>query len=647
MNKIMDKLNAVLKADAYFWDGNGEVIREKVKTAALSLDEHLMAVLTNDEELKKAFFTEQNGVLIFDKVQFSWFISSSEFLPDSYTVYKNKIGLIDTDRNFIKTCDDVALSFPYKDCILEFDSTDENEDRNEVFLNETLASSEIDSLLAPKVFVNAQLHDKDGTNTVESYDGQNLVIKGNNLIALYSLLPKFEGRVKLIYWDILYNTDNDNVPYNDSFKHSSWLTMMKNRLTIAKQLLKDDGFICIQCDKNEDAYLTVLMDEIFCTDSSRSNHICTIAVRSNSISGVKTAHKYKTILKNKDSILVYKKGNVVIEPQYTIKDKWDSHYNAILVQEGAEVKKVSLKEFLVKENIIDSKFRMDENALSHEGIKSFVLQNADRICQTVGSINPEKKKLSLEKPDTVITWTEDDETYYAYNGRRVSFLSKTLKEIDGKRCFVQLLGDLWTDIDFQNTQNEGGVDLPAGKKPEALIKRILDMTTKEGDLVLDAYFGTGTTGAVALKTGRRFIGIEQLDSHFEKAVTRLSNVVSGEQSGISRYVGWQGGGNFISCELAKDNLRYFDMISTLDDKGTIDLFNELLGNPLVLCHSVDVKKAKDNAEAFEQLPLDDKKKVLISMLEKNTLYVSYSDIDDEEKAIIEEDKKFSKTFYGE
>lgn len=647
MNNLIKKLNVLLKKDPFFLDENGKIIKEKVKTSALNLDEHLMNILIENEEFRKTFFTEYNKILIFDKVKFSWLVSSSEFLPDSYTSYKNKIGLINANRQFIKSCDDVVLSFPYKDCVLEFDSTDENEDRDEVFLNETLASSEIDSLLTPKVFANAKLHSADGTSVIESYDGQSLVIKGNNLIALYSLLPKFEGQVKLIYWDILYNTDNDNVPYNDSFKHSSWLTMMKNRLMVAKRLLRDDGFICIQCDKNEDAYLTVLMDEIFCTDSARSNHICTIAVRSNSISGVKTAHKYKTILKNKDSILVYKKGNVIIEPQYTIKDKWDSHYNAILLEEGCVIKKVSLKEYLVEQNIVDSNFKIDETALTHEGFKSFVLQNADKVCQTVGSIKAEKKKLSLENPDTIITWTEDNETYYAYNGRRVSFLSKTLKEIDGKECFVQLLGDLWTDIDFQNTQNEGEVNLPAGKKPEALIKRIIDMTTKEGDLVLDAYFGTGTTGAVALKTGRWFIGIEQLDAHFEKALIRLSSVVNGEQSGISRHVKWHGGGKFVSCELAKDNLRYLDVISVLDDGGAIALFAELLANPLVLCHSVDTQKAKDNMALFEELSLDEKKKVLISVLEKNTLYVSYSDVDDQDKAITEEDKKFSKSFYGE
>lgn len=665
MNKIMDKLNAVLKADAYFLDETGEVIREKVKTAALSLDEHLMAVLTNDEELKKAFFTEQNGVLIFDKVQFSWFVSSSEFLPDSYTVYKNKIGLIGTDRNFIKTCDDVALSFPYKDCILEFDSTDENEDRDEVFLNETLASSEIDSLLAPKVFVNAQLHDKDGTRAVESYDGQNLVIKGNNLIALYSLLPKFEGQIKLIYWDVLYNTDNDNVPYNDSFKHSSWLAMMKNRLEIAKKLLKLDGCMFIQCDDNEQAYLKVLCDEIF----GRDNFVNCIAVKMSEATGVKMSHANKRFPKLKEYLLFYKKdgftGFYDID-KYMVKE-WDKENNIFLENftesDRRELIAISEKENKTQEDVnhaleilknvektsLSAKIR--ELNISEDKLTTWLFENAYRIIKTCGSSSLFNlvNRINIEyDQDIACALSRDNVLFFYITDYNKNTAQPRLRVIFADENIYKNPCDFWQDIKTTGAiANEGGVALTNGKKPEKLLHRIIKMTTKPGDIILDAYFGTGTTGAVALKMGRKFIGVEQLDEHFEKAKARIMNVITGDQTGISKEVEWQGGGEFVSCELAKDNLRYFDLISTLDDKGTIDLFNELLDNPLVLCYSLDMQKAKDNAKAFEELPLDDKKKILISMLEKNTLYVSYSDIDDEEKAIAEDDKKFSKAFYGE
>lgn len=646
MNRIMDELNALLKADAYFLDESGEIIREKVKTAALSLDDHLMNILIGNEETRKAFFVEKNGVLIFDKVQFSWLISSSDFLPDSYTAYKNKIGLIDQDRHFLKTSDDVVLSFPYKECVLEFDSTDENEDRDEVFLNETLASTEIDTLLSPKALTAPTLHTSDGTVPVDSFDGQSLVIKGNNLIALWSLLPKFEGQIKLMYWDILYNTNNDQVPYNDSFKHSSWLTMMKNRVSVAWRLLCSNGIIAIQCDKNEDAYLTVLMDEVF----GRQNHVATITVKSNSISGNKTAHKEKTILKNKDSILIYSKTPVIaINPQYTVKDKWDTHYNSFLVKNDDGTYTVrKLKEVLIERGIIASNETIKENHINNKAFYDFVIEHRFNIFRGVNSIPPEEKKRSLESPNTVLTYNSENNVEYTLNGARLAFLAASTKVIDGEIKIVQLLGDLWTDIDFQNTQNEGGgVSLPAGKKPEALLRRIIEMLTTENDLILDAYFGSGTTGAVAMKLGRRFIGIEQLDSHYKKAIDRLTNVINGEQGGISTGVNWQGGGSFVSCELAKDNHRYIDLIPTLDDAGAVELFKQLLDNPLVLCHSVNVQKAKENIGLFEGLSLDDKKKVLISIIEKNTLYVSYTDIDDEEKGLSDEAKRFSRSFYGE
>lgn len=262
MITLIDKLNNKIKEDDYFLDENKEIIKEKVKTAALNLDDHLMSILLTDEEFKTAFFTERNGILVFDKVKFSWIISSSKFLPDSYTSFKNKLGLADIDGEFLKNKDDVILSFPFKDCILEFDSTDENEKRSEVFLNEIIAKETIDILLKPKAFVNPLKITK-VEKKISFFNDDNLVIKGNNLIAMYSLLHKYAGQIKCMYWDILYNTESDNVPYNDSFKHTSWLVMMKNRLEVAQKLLrKDNGVICIQCDDNEQAYLKVLMDEI-------------------------------------------------------------------------------------------------------------------------------------------------------------------------------------------------------------------------------------------------------------------------------------------------------------------------------------------------------------------------------------------------
>lgn len=648
MERLNDILVNLLKTDSRYFTEEGEILKNAVYEDAMKMDSSLIKLLLSDDTCKARFFTEVDDVLVFDKVGFGWVINNRQFLPDSYTRFKNKIGLTDSNGDFISSTDNVVLTFPYKDCVLEFDSTDENEKRTEIFYNETLCHDDIDHLFNRKVFSNAQRYTVTGIENITAFNDENLIIKGNNLLSLYSLLDKYAGKIKCMYWDILYNTNNDQVPYNDSFKHSSWLTMMKNRLEVAKKLLRNDGLIFIQCDKNEDAYLTVLMDEIFCNDTERSNHVCTITVKSNSISGVKTAHKNKTILKNKDSILVYKKGDVEFKPQYTIKSRWDTHYNSILiVNNQGKIEKQSLKEYLIKQSIIGTNETIDDNALSNPNFKKFVLENAEVICQTVGSIRADKKKESLQNPNTVITWEDNGEKYYAYNGRRISFLSKTIQELNGEKCFVQLLGDLWTDIDFQNTQNEGGVDLPAGKKPEALIKRIIDLCTSEGDIILDAYFGTGTTGAVALKMNRKFIGLEQLNSHYEKSKQRLTEVINGDSSGISSEVNWQGGGSFVSLELKTLNQKFVEAIQSAEsDEQLAGVWTEMRESGFISSY-VNPKDINAEAEDFNALSFEDKKRLFISILDKNMLYVNYCDIDDESYAISEEDKAFTHSFYKE
>ena len=199
--------------------------------------------------------------------------------------------------------DNVVLSFPYKDCILEMDSTEETEKRKEVFFNETLMKKEIDTLLSPKVFANVKRISKNGEETTIDIHSDNLIIKGNNLLSMYSLVPRYKGKIKCMYWDVLYNKEKDYVPYNDSFKHTSWLTMMKNRLEVAHKLLSSDGSIWIQCDDNEMHYLKVLLDEIF----ERDNYVNTISVTMKNVAGASSGGEDKRFKKNIEYILVYAK----------------------------------------------------------------------------------------------------------------------------------------------------------------------------------------------------------------------------------------------------------------------------------------------------------------------------------------------------
>ena len=255
---------------------DGRLVKNKVVELALAIDEGFIELLLSNNSIKKHFFKEIAGALVFDKVAFQSFVSNKQFLPDSYTAFKNKIGLT-ANREYLTESKEVVLSWAYKDCVLEGGQTKEDQKRKEIFWNETLAPDEIDRLLAPKALSNFKKYDKDGEHKVEniSFD-DNLIIKGNNLLALHSLKKKYAGKVKLIYIDPPYNTGNDSFKYNDSFNHSAWLTFMCNRLEIAKSLLSKEGTIWITIDDVEGHYLKVLCDQIF----TRECYVASIAWRS-------------------------------------------------------------------------------------------------------------------------------------------------------------------------------------------------------------------------------------------------------------------------------------------------------------------------------------------------------------------------------
>lgn len=637
MKKELERLLA--QNDTFMVEG--VLNKNKLAELARQYNPELLNLLMSDEKIANHFFSSlETGVLVFKKDVFLQFLNNKEFLPDSFTAYKTKIGLATGDK-YISENQEVVLNFPYKDCVLEGGQTKDDAKRQEIFFNETLAPTEINRLLDDKVLTNFKRYDETGEHNVEEIkDTDNLIIKGNNLIALHSLKKRFAGKVKLIYIDPPYNTGNDSFKYNDKFNHSTWLSFMKNRLEIAKTLLADDGVLFVHCDYNEDGYLRVLLDEIFTED----NFVANITVRSNSISGNKTQHKEKTILKNKDTILVYKKNSLKINPQYTAKQKWDTHYNAILISEDGKLKPKKLLEHLIEHKVLDPKEKITENSWGNEKFRNFCIENMNFIYRIVNSISESLKQESLKQKDTVIVKNNDGDITYALNGKRLSTLNKTILNMNGKMELVQLLGDLWGDIDFQNTQNEGGVSFPTGKKPEALLRRIIDMTTKEGDVVLDYHLGSGTTAAVAHKMNRQYIGIEQMSYIETLAVERLKKVIEGERGGISKAVSWTGGGSFVYAELKNDAQDFKNAISeATTTEELLELF-EMAKKSSFLSYRIDPKKLKQTD--FELLSLAEQKQILSEIIDNNNLYVNYSDIDDRDYGISDEDKKLNHAFYG-
>ena len=224
MNSFYETVLGVLMQDNRFFTEDGRLLRNAVYEAAMQMDTNLIHLLLANDITKAHFFKEVDGITVFDKIGFGWVVNNREFLPDSYTRFKNKIGLTDETGNIISTNGSVELVFPYKDCVLEGGQTSEDQKRKEIFYNETLAPDEIDRLLYPKVLSNIKHYGE--------LSSDNLVIKGNNLLGLSSILKKYEGMIKCICIDPPYNTENSGFGYNDSFNHSTWLTFMKTRLEL-------------------------------------------------------------------------------------------------------------------------------------------------------------------------------------------------------------------------------------------------------------------------------------------------------------------------------------------------------------------------------------------------------------------------------
>ena len=308
-NRLHEKLVNILKSDHRFNDDEGELLTAAVTDQAWKMDHDLVRLLLSDADIKAEFFDEINGHWVFNNNSFVDYISNKNFLDNSYTRFRNRIGLNIGDKSLRKR-DEVALVWPYKDCVLEGGQTDEEKKRAEIFFNEILARDEIDRLFDPKVLTGWNRYTVDGAQEVEDLCRdeygtirENLLIKGNNLLALHTLKTQFRGKVKLIYIDPPYNTKSDSFRYNDRFNHSSWLTFMKNRLEVARELLRDDGLFWISLSDAEAHYCKVLADEIFHRDNFVADVIWNSTKSVTNTAVISVAHTHNLIYAKDISVL--------------------------------------------------------------------------------------------------------------------------------------------------------------------------------------------------------------------------------------------------------------------------------------------------------------------------------------------------------
>lgn len=538
-------------------------------------DDKLLEFLLSNESFKQRFFTALNSAFIFKKEEFLSFLNL-RLLNASYTKFSNKIGL-STHETFIKKDDKVVLNFAFKDGVIKGGQSKDEDKKNEIFFNEILAKDEIDVLFVRKALQNFELIGQGDLK--ENLNNANLLIKGNNLLALHSLKKKFANKVKLIYIDPPYNTGNDSFNYNDNFNHSTWLTFMKNRLEIAREFLRDDGVIYVNIDYNEVHYLKVLMDEIF----GRENFITQIIWRMGFLSGYKTAAK--KYIRNYDCILFYSKTK-----NYFFKKTYIYNKDFPPLLNKSEIDDI-FKEFEFDKTLKDDFYEF----VNHKNR---------------GEKYPLEDTWNCSKWDKLNSVAIDNST-----GR----LDETVM------------------VDDENFK---------GQKPEALIARILEASTNEGDLVMDFFAGSGTTLAVAHKMKRRWIGIEQMDYIESITKERLKKVVAGEQGGISKAVNWQGGGSFIYAELMPLNAIYKERIKNINDEKMLDSIYKDLESKAFLDYRIDLPEILENKE-FKELDLEKKKEALLSILDSNMDYVLYGDIEDKDYAISSEVIELNKIFYGD
>ena len=677
MQNLLQDLRNLLAQDIRLLTPDGVLLRNLTIELGLKLDPDLLRLLLSHDRIKRHFFVEVDGILVFDKDKFLHFVNHKEFLPDSYTAFKNKIGLSDDGgETYLSRRRDVTLVWPYKDCVLEGGQTQEDARRDEIFWNTTLAPDDIDRLLDPKVLTNFRRIDAQGDRpAADLRPDDNLIIKGNNLLALHSLERRFGGKVKLIYIDPPYNTGGaaNTFSYNNTFNHSTWLTFMKNRLEIGKALLAENGVICIAIDDEEFAHLKVICDNVF----GRENYIGTIVIQSNPRgrtinSHFATCHEYA---------LFYAKNisNVEVNDQPLTPEQ---------EREFGQVDDTGKYRWLpfrrsggtsTPEERPNSEFSLLYSKKDHR----IIAVGGERVHDYSQPYEP-SEILTLDQNNELLA--HDPETFFRshsasiveilpidilgkrrvwrWSDRRAILLAAQSSDFmvdDNEGSYSVKLKDrikegrkpktIWTDSKYDASANGtillknlfGGEKLFSYPKSLFTVKDILQMLTNpdENDIVLDFFAGSGTTAHAVLDLNeeeggnRTFVLCEQMGYIDSVTIRRLKKVIED-----------YGAGDFVYCELMQWNERYVRRIEAATTTEELHAVWQEMQTQAFLSYRVDVAAINAHAEDFAALSLAEQQRFLLETLDHNALYVNYSEIDDADYTVAPEDKRLTAQFYG-
>lgn len=632
MSNFFETVLTVLKTDERFVAEDGTFLRNAVYEAAMKMDAQLIHLLLENKEIQARFFTDVDGVKVFDKIGFAWVINNRQFLPDSYTRFKNKIGLADENGNLLSTSGNIELVFPYKDCVLEGGQTKDDQKRDEIFYNEILAPDEVNRLLYPKVFTCAKKYSKENTiNLTQFSEDDNLIIKGNNLLVISSLLKRYERRIRCLYIDPPYNpSSNANTfVYNNSFNRSTWLVFMKTRLEMAKRFLSPNGVLIVAIDKNEQPRLQILIEEIF----PEYNVDCVTVVhnpRGTIGDNFSYTHEF--------AIFVTPKGKKTICNRTLDNDEIDW---SPLRNWGSESLRTDAKNcfypIIVKDekivgfgDVSDDSFHPTSQTEKH---------GEEYYIYPIDTKGVERKwRYARQSVDSIIDLLRVKKIANGYDielGKNFGTYKTvwTNPKYDANVYGTQILKDLVPNTIFSY--------------PKSLytVMECINSVVKEDKeaIILDFFGGSGTTGHAVMEINRqdngnrRFILVEQMDYVETDTLVRnlaVLNKIAPEST-------------IVYFQLAKLNQAIVEDIETASDDETLSAIYEKMKLSGFISYKVKPAEISENAADFTVLSLEDKKRFLMEILDKNLLYVNYCDIDDEEFGISDADKAFTKSFYKE
>ena len=680
------ELEKILKHDPRLWD-NENLNKTLLFNLLENYDEKILSLLLSDDDLKNSFFIKIENNFVFKYNDFRRYIELRE-IDGSFTKYAKKIGLT-SDGKFLKNSSDYVLEWPFKDATLSGGMSNEDDkdfqikkepiktapstdkssgaldiggdettfkqiptEKKEVFFNNIINKNEIDKLLEKKAFKNFRRFSSAGDEEVNNFNrndqgflNENFLVKGNNLIALSSLLDIYAEKITCIYIDPPYNTSNDSFVYNDKFNHSTWLTFMKNRLELAHKLLKEDGVIFISCDDNEQAYLKVLMDEIF----KRENFICNFVVTAapagtQSASNIAQQHAYcltysKT---NKFKSKSHPRTNDEIKKKYKDgEDEYGIYETERLWKRGQGGRKedVPTLHFPVyfdpdTENIyIDDEVK--DETKSYEKIIPYHTKGV------LGRWTWSRQKMLAEKYKLIVKLTSGEyklyrKTYSDEDTGRLPYSIITNALIDSKIGRTEL-----GSLEIKEIMGDKVFDYP---KFSGLIKYFLETGSDKDSIVLDFFSGSATTAHAVLDLNRedggnrKFILIEQMNYINTVAKPRVSKVIDILNSDDS----------FIYCELAEYN---FEALKKIDNcksfKELKNLFSEL-EEYYFLDYNYSAKKFKDDIlsdKDFQNEDLELQKRLFKAVLDNNLLYILYDEQDDPRFNLTKSDRKLTKQLY--